>query len=577
MNNRIRFWLKAVPVRYVVGGLIVFASIFGLLALYNVSGVGYKDIFQTTELNTGWNITYDGKTYSNVNLEVFKTAHVMSEGDVIVLNNRIPEDWEYSSPVLCIHTHNSTISVNINGSKVYQYGQEQYACGKPVGSGYHYIDMKSYHKGKIIKIKLTAAEFSSFSAIDPISITDYPNVYKQLMMNRRVPFVAGNFLVLFGIIMAGISGILIIKKPEMFHLLWVGLLSVCVGGWTLCYYRLVQMYGVPLAYCSFMEYACLYIGVIPAMMYFKDYVWELNNRVMKKLFCGIVVSECIYTAIMLVFHFTDRLHLSSGLPMVHIFMLTVFVYITVLMIMEIRAGNTAGKLIGAGFIILIGFILVDAAGYISYKYLGHHKVNETGLSVIGNVLFIAFLFLNFGVEIAGKLKVTTEKEVLYRMAYTDMLTQLYNRRYCEERMEELSATKEVYGIYSLDLNDLKAINDTCGHHIGDELISGFAGILQKTFSQIGSIGRMGGDEFIVIIENAVHFDWKSGIEQLERNIAEANMTERRFQYSAAFGYADSREIAAQNGQADSKMVYTLADNRMYECKRTFKNNQTILS
>lgn len=577
MNNRIKCWLKAVPVRYVVGCLIVCASIFGLIALYNVSGVGYEDIFRTTELETGWNITYDGKTYSNVNLEEFKTSHAMSRGDVIVLNNRIPEDWEYSSPVLCVHTHNSVISVNINGSKVYQYGQEPYACGKPVGSGYHYIDMKSYHKGKIIKIKLTAAEFSSFSSIDTISITDYPNVYKQLMMNRRVPYVAGNFLVLFGIIMAGISGILFIKKPEMFRLLWVGLLSVCVGGWTLCYYRLAQMYGIPLAYCSFMEHVCLYIGIIPVMMYFKDYVWELNNRVMKRLFCGIVVSECIYTAIMLVLHFTDCFHLPSGLPLVHIFMFVVFAYITVLMIMGIRDGNTAGKLIRAGYFLLMGFILVDAAGYISHKYMGNNKVNKTGLSVIGNVLFIAFLFLNFGVEIAGKLKIATEKEVLYRMAYTDMLTQLNNRRYCEELMEKLSASKEIYGIYSLDLNDLKTINDTCGHHIGDELISGFADILQKTFSDIGRVGRMGGDEFIVVIENAAHFDWKSGIEQLKKNMAEANQAERRFQYSVAFGYADSREITVQSGRADSKKVYTLADNRMYECKKMFKNNQPFFN
>ncbi len=87
------------------------------------------------------------------------------------------------------------------------------------------------------------------------------------------------------------------------------------------------------------------------------------------------------------------------------------------------------------------------------------------------------------------------------MSHTDELTGLYNRHAYEEitkRYEEEGIGDDLWYV-SLDINGLKATNDSQGHSAGDELISGIADCLRSVFSDKGRIFRMGGDEFIVTI------------------------------------------------------------------------------
>ena len=116
-----------------------------------------------------------------------------------------------------------------------------------------------------------------------------------------------------------------------------------------------------------------------------------------------------------------------------------------------------------------------------------------------------------------------EKELLIKRAYTDELTQLHNRTYCSEFMREISLVKQCkFTIINFDLNGLKQMTDTYGHTKGDELICYAALVLDKTFSTEGVVGRMGGDEFIVILEtdNVEHIEELIG--KLNDNIKEVN-------------------------------------------------------
>lgn len=557
-------YLEMKPLRYTLSAVIVCMALMGIVVLYGLSGLNYKETSRKTTLDTGWMIYYDGVNYTDVDLRTFRTSHVMNEGDAIILYNYIPKQWDYDTPVLRIYANNSLVSVTIDGESKYRYGQERYIHHKNVGSGYHYIGLTDSDKGKVVRIVLMATEYAAFSQIDEIIVADYANTFKQQMTEYRIPYVAGNFLVVFGIAMMGVAGILMFKRWEMARLYWIGLLSLCVGGWTVCHYQLVQMYSIPLGYCSFLEYLSLYAGVLPAMMYFKGYVRQLNHKLMTVLFYAITGTEAAYTLVMVGLHALDLVHLPSGLLAVHIYMVIVFIYISVLMVMTIRAGHVSGKALSAGFFILLLSIIMDVVSFLIYKYTGNYSFNNVGFSAVGAITFVVFLLINFGIEIADRLKVATEKEVLYRMAYTDSLTKVHNRRYCEELLGRLSIAEVPFGIYSFDLNDLKKVNDTLGHACGDALISGFADILQQTFDADGiCVGRMGGDEFIVIVEHSELYDLDGTEKKLQENIAAANERESRFQYSAAYGYADSRET-------DTQSVYTLADNRMYECKRKYK-------
>lgn len=107
------------------------------------------------------------------------------------------------------------------------------------------------------------------------------------------------------------------------------------------------------------------------------------------------------------------------------------------------------------------------------------------------------------------LDVTTQKEMqskLEEQATTDYLTELYNRRYFTSRLEEeVSRIKRdkntTTSLIMFDLDKFKQINDTLGHLLGDFVLKGFANILKNNLRKTDIAGRVGGEEFAMILPN----------------------------------------------------------------------------
>lgn len=122
----------------------------------------------------------------------------------------------------------------------------------------------------------------------------------------------------------------------------------------------------------------------------------------------------------------------------------------------------------------------------------------------------------------------------------------------------------------LDLNDLKKVNDTLGHEMGDIMIMNFAKLLRKVVPLRYFVGRFGGDEFIVIAE---HISGKEEAEQLVNDIKEMilkfNGLRGEFQISYACGVAFSGDYP----EATISDLLNEADIKMYEDKQKIKKNR----
>jgi len=96
----------------------------------------------------------------------------------------------------------------------------------------------------------------------------------------------------------------------------------------------------------------------------------------------------------------------------------------------------------------------------------------------------------------------TEHQLEY-LAYTDPVTDLPNRRYTYEMLEiQIAASRRKsarVGLLLIDLDNFKAVNDTVGHAVGDRLLRSVATLLRATVRQTDFVGRIGGDEFAVIV------------------------------------------------------------------------------
>ena len=104
---------------------------------------------------------------------------------------------------------------------------------------------------------------------------------------------------------------------------------------------------------------------------------------------------------------------------------------------------------------------------------------------------------------SGK-ELSKSRERFRHAAYHDYLTGLPNRNYFVETIRQLMADKRnrpavSFAVMFLDLNGFRKINDSLGHHVGDQLVKQVAGRLQQIARKNSVVGRFSGDEFAIVL------------------------------------------------------------------------------
>lgn len=98
-----------------------------------------------------------------------------------------------------------------------------------------------------------------------------------------------------------------------------------------------------------------------------------------------------------------------------------------------------------------------------------------------------------------------EKQRLLQLSHYDELSHLLNRHAYDAKIKSLRENNQnQLSVVVLDVNNLKATNDKIGHRAGDEMICGAADCIREAFKDVGTSFRMGGDEFVVLIEGNVN-------------------------------------------------------------------------
>lgn len=153
-----------------------------------------------------------------------------------------------------------------------------------------------------------------------------------------------------------------------------------------------------------------------------------------------------------------------------------------------------------------------------------------------------------------------EQRKIEYLSYHDELTGLYNRRYIEEARKALDSPENLpLTIFSIDVDGLKMANDAFGHEYGDQLLKRIAEILSRVCRPGDIIGRVGGDEFCILMKKTDEY----GAALIEKKI-QKEVAELKFYpiiASLAVGFA-----VKHSPEDDIKTVMALSDHFMYQNK-----------
>ncbi len=154
-------------------------------------------------------------------------------------------------------------------------------------------------------------------------------------------------------------------------------------------------------------------------------------------------------------------------------------------------------------------------------------------------------------------------------AEMDVLTGFANRRAYEKDMRKMAEEQPRDGLVylALDINELKEVNDAHGHEAGDRLIVGTAECIERCFGDAGSMYRIGGDEFAVLICMS-RDDLERRLGDYERRL-KAWSEQNDLGLSTACGYACLEDCPDESVMGLARM----ADMKMYEAKsRYYREN-----
>ncbi|WP_454700474.1 GGDEF domain-containing protein [Agrobacterium burrii] len=166
-----------------------------------------------------------------------------------------------------------------------------------------------------------------------------------------------------------------------------------------------------------------------------------------------------------------------------------------------------------------------------------------------------------------------ERDRALKSALSDELTGLGNRRYAMDSLNHMLGPNkaQALAVIIMDIDHFKAVNDRFGHACGDLVLKDFAARLSASVGRDDLIGRIGGEEFLLVLGGSRMHNAEAVMQGLLSSLADASplgdMPDFRYSCSAGIAFANPGESASD--------VLRRADTALYEAKNTGRNRFVI--
>lgn len=235
-----------------------------------------------------------------------------------------------------------------------------------------------------------------------------------------------------------------------------------------------------------------------------------------------------------------------------------FFYLFPVMLVAWCCGRAVGLLIAGGCAVVWALVQVGA----NHPCYSSHPLHIFWNSVMRLAVFGVVAHL------AAALRGAFDSERY--LARTDSLTRVTNRRHFLEILNTENKRRQGRGrhpfsVAFIDIDDFKRLNDDLGHHVGDQALTLIAGVLRENVRDVDIIGRLGGDEFGILLPETDADDARV-ISTRFLNAVTRALQRQGWPIGLSVGM-----VTVEGGNIDIDRLLQLADATMYQAKQAGKN------
>jgi diguanylate cyclase (GGDEF)-like protein len=500
---------------------------------------------ETRQLQSAYNIT-EWEDYSSI--------ESMSQ---TIVSGTITVDDSVGNILSFFSVHQS-IYLYIDDELIYQYPIEN---NNPFSNspGYNWNFIELPNRVNNVKLVIKSPYKQYLSEIPTFNVGNVVSLVANIIEDNLTSFLMCIAMLVGGIVLIIYHFIISHSMNTNGKLLKLGFFSIILAIWSINECNITVLFLRNNIVTSYVAFLSLMMLPFPFAKFVQTF-YEDDSKIWDIFYAADVIQIALSLLLCLI-GFYD---LRQTLWLTH--MLLVFVIITILYksfsLMQDIAMSKNVKIHLFCIIICLFTLVMDLIGF----YLGLHDNNRFGR--MGFFLYILILGISSMRESVSLMKRGQEADTYQKLAYTDQMTGLNNRTCFNKDFEIASSNPEDVAVIDFDLNNLKRTNDTFGHSVGDKYIKTCASIIQEIFDGIGKCYRVGGDEFVAIIEKASTIDMTHYLAMLESSVDSANKGYTKMKMQIAYGYT------VYNANIDKNLedTYNRADKIMYQDK---ENKKTI--
>lgn len=512
----------------------------------------------------GWKLTDSAGHVSERSLPT--TLEYGTDGRYTLETVLNQQDMEIAAPTIEFYSNYTDVKIFLNGEQLLSFPNEAPSFTAGTGNTWQFVRLPTDFAGQTLRMELRCQLGGGVSYfVKPLMLGAKATMLNNTLMESLPYLVVSICMAALSLTLTAMYYILRRRLALNSSILSLAVFAAVFAAYIFCessYARMCVPNGHVLYFCTF---ALLALMPAPLIGFFSRDLGPGSRRICTAF--SLLSLACLF--IQMTLHLAGVSSLRLMLPLTHAVIIVSSVATVACMLTADHRlyPGARKKLLSAAPMLLGGGIDILLLA------LKHPSFNNSLWLVLGVSLFLLLQFGTFLSAYFTMYRSAVEAELLREMAFHDLLTNTGNRNAYEQFLKELGEGPAPEGFCCIvaDINNLKFINDTYGHHAGDSAIQAAGAVLDALIPAHGHAFRTGGDEFVVLLEGMS----ESAAGSLAATIAaEAARRGEKLQIplSLAVGCGSYRE---DDGKIQD--FIRRVDTCMYENKRTMKWNQACQS